>query len=150
MADVLNTSTREMRASVNEAASPYNAAPWIVITRAQFDLWSIIPQRYRKWTGSAVEEMTQPEKDAVDMALLEAQRDAIIQQLDQMEDILRAFAQLVMEQLNNHSTRINGVLDAIDSGANIGAIKTAVAQINNLPTLDFANLRAAIRAKIGS
>lgn len=150
MADVLNTTTIEMRASVNEGAAPYNAPPWIVITREQFDLWSIIPQRYRRWTGSGVEEMTTPEKAAVDLALLEAQRDAIIQQLDQMEDILRAFAQLVMEQFNNHSERINGVLNAIDSGANIGAIKTAVAQISNLPTLDFANLRAAIRNKIGS
>ena len=150
MADVLNTTTLEMRASVNEAAAPYSSPPWLVITREQFDLWSIIPQRYRKWTGSGIEEMTTPEKAAVDLALLEAQRDEIIQQLDQMEDILRAFAQLVMEQFNNHATRVNGILDAIDAGANIGSIKTAVAQINNLPTLDFANLRAAIRGKIGS
>jgi hypothetical protein len=29
MADVLNTETLDMRASVNESASPFNAPPWI-------------------------------------------------------------------------------------------------------------------------
>jgi hypothetical protein len=149
MADVLNTSTLEMRASVNEAQSPYNADPWIIITREQFNLWSTIPQIYRKWTGVAVEEMTGPEKAAVDAAALEALRDETIQQLDQFENVMRAFALLVTEQFNNHTARINGILDAIDAGANIGAIKTSVASIPNLPTLDFANLRSAIRAKLG-
>ena len=94
--------------------------------------------------------MTQPEKDAVDLAALQAARDVIIQQLDQLEDILRAFALLVTEQFNNHTQRINAILTAIDNGANIGAIKTAVLAISDLPVLDFSQLRQAIRNKLGT
>lgn len=150
MADVLNTSTLEMRASVNEAQAPYNAAPWIIITRAQFDLWSTIPQQYRKWTGVAVEEMTGPEKAAADLAALEALRDSIIQQVDNFEDLMRAFARVMADGFNAHAARTNAILDAIDAGANIGAIKASVASIQNLPTYNMAGLRAAIRAKLGT
>ena len=150
MADVLNTTTVEMRASVNEAQAPYSSAPWIVITRAQFDLWSIIPQIYRKWTGVAVEEMTAPEKAAVDAARIEAARDEIIQQLDRVEDILRAFAGLLVDELNAHTSRTNGILDAIDAAGSLTALKTAVSGINNLPTRTLTQLRAAIRAKLGA
>lgn len=150
MADVLNTTSLEMRASVNEVQQPYDAAPWMVISRAQFDLWSTIPQQYRKWTGVAVEEMTGPEKMAVDLALLESSRDGIVQQLDQQEDILRAFAGLLVDELNDHSARVNAILNAIDAAASLAALKTAVAGIQNLPTRDLAQLRNAIRAKIGA
>jgi hypothetical protein len=146
MADVLNTQTLEMRASVNEVQY---APPWIVIARAQYDLWSVIPLRYRKWVTDHVEEMTQPEKDAVDFALLEAARDSIVQQLDQQEDILRAFAGLLVDQLNAHAARTNALLDAIDGAASLAALKTAAASIQNLPTVNLAQLRQAIRNKIG-
>ena len=147
MADVLNTQTLEMRASVNEVQY---APPWIVIARAQYDLWSVIPLRYRKWVTDHVEEMTQPEKDAVDFALLESSRDEIVQQLDRQEDILRAFAALLVDQLNAHAARTNALLDAIDGAASLGALKTAVASIQNLPTVNLAQLRQAIRNKIGA
>lgn len=150
MADVLNIETCEMRASVNEAQSPYDADPWMVISRAQFDLWSTIPQQYRKWTGVAVEEMTGPEKLAVDLALLEASRDSIVQQLDQQEDILRAFAGLLVDELNNHAARTNALLDAIDAANTLSALKSAAAGIQNLPTRNLAQLRQAIRNKIGT
>lgn len=146
MADVLNTQTLEMRASVNEVQY---APPWIVIARAQYDLWSVIPLRYRKWVTDHVEEMTQPEKDAVDFALMEAARDSIVQQLDQQEDILRAFAGLLVDQLNAHAARTNALLDAIDGAASLAALKTAAASIQNLPTVNLAQLRQAIRNKIG-
>jgi hypothetical protein len=146
MADVLNTSTLEMRQSVNEVQY---TDPWIVITRAQYDLWSIIPQRYRKWVVDHIEEMTQPEKDAVDLALLEATRDQIVQQLDQQEDILRAFAGLLVDELNAHASRTNALLNAIDAAASLAALKTAVAPIANLPTRTLAQMRTAIRNKIG-
>lgn len=150
MADVLNTSTLEMRASVNEAQEPYASAPWMVITRAQFDLWSTIPQIYRKWNGISVEEMTGPEKVAVDLAALEASRDSLVQQLDQQEDILRAFMQMCMDEFNMHGQRINAILTAIDGGANIGAIKASVLAIQDVPTRTVQQLRTAIRAKIGT
>jgi hypothetical protein len=147
MADVLNTTTLETRASVNEIQY---TPPWIVITRAQYDLWSAIPQRYRKWVVDHIEEMTTPEKAAVDLALLEASRDAIIQQIDNMEDILRAFAALLVDELNAHSAKTNALLTAIDNAATLAALKTAVAGISDLPPRTLAQLRTAIRAKIGA
>lgn len=147
MADVLNTSTLEMRQSVNEVQYQ---PPWIVITREQYNLWSVIPLRYRKWADDHVEEMTQPEKDAVDFALMEATRDEIVQQIDRQEDILRAFAGLLVDELNAHSARTNALLDAIDGAGSLAALKTAAGRIQNLPTRDLAQLRQAIRNKIGA
>lgn len=150
MADVVNTETLELRSSVNEGAAPYNASPWIVITRAQYDLWSIIANQYRKWVTDHIEEMSQPEKNAVDAALLGSLRDAAIQQLDQIEDVIRAFMLVVLDQVNEHSGRIVGILDAIDQGANLTAIKTAIAAIQNIPQRTVAQMRSAIRAKLGT
>lgn len=150
MADVLNTSTLEMRQSVNEAQAPYNSDPWVVITRSQYDLWSAIPQRYRKWVIDHVEEMTQPEKDAVDLALLEAFRDQVVQQVDQVEDILRALVQMLVDELNSHAARTNALLDAIDGAGSLAALKTTVSGIQNLPTRTLQQVRAAIRNKIGT
>lgn len=147
MPDVLNTSTLEMRQSVNEVQY---APPWVVITRAQYDLWSVTPMRYRKWVTDHIEEMTQPEKDAVDLALLEAARDGIIQQIDNLEDILRAFAGLLVDELNAHAARTNAILTAIDGAASLAALKTAVGTIQDLPTRNLAQLRRAIRSKIGA
>jgi hypothetical protein len=149
MADVINTTTLEMRASVNEGLPPYDAPPWLVITREQYNLWSVIPPRYRKWVIDHVEEMTQPEKDAVDAAFLEALRDQTVQQLDRVEDILRAFMLMVLEEFNRHTARTNALLTAIDNAASLAALKTAVGQINDLPTHTAADLRAAIRLKLG-
>lgn len=147
MADVLNTSTLEMRASVDEVQYE---DPWLAITRAQYDLWSVIPLRYRTWALDHIEEMTQPEKDAVDLALMEATRDGIVQQLDSVENILRAFAGLLVDELNAHGTRINGILNAIDDGASLASIKAAVAVIQDVPTRNLALLRQSIRNKIGT
>jgi hypothetical protein len=150
MADVINTESLEIRRSVNEGSAPHNAPPWLVITRAQADLWDIIPQRYRKWVTDHVEEMTQPEKDALDESILQAQRDAVVQQLDKIEDVLRAFMLAVLDEMNGHAAKINAILTAIDNGANVGAIKTNILAIADYPTRTVAQMRAAIRTKLGS
>lgn len=150
MADVLNTSTLEMRASVNEGQSPYNASPWIIITREQFNLWSTIPQIYRKWTGVAIEEMTGPEKAAADAARLQAELDSVMTALDQQNDILRALVKLLVSEFNNHANKTNAILDAIDASSSLANLKTAVAGIQNHPTRTLAQLRSAIRAELGS
>lgn len=150
MADVLNITTLEMRASVNEAQSPYSAPPWIIITREQFNLWSRLPQIYRKWTGVAVEEMTGPEKAAVDAAILQAQLNEIVTQLDQQNDILRGLCKMLVTEFNAHSTTTNALLDAIDASNSLATLKTAVASIQNRPARTLAQLRAAIRSELGN
>lgn len=148
MADVLNTETTEMRMSVNEGAAPYDSPPWIVITREQYNLWSIIPQQYRKWVNDHIEEMSQPEKDAVDAAAMQAQLDSVVQQVDKQGDILRAFMLMVLDEFNRHSTLSNGIKSAIDNGTNLTAIKTPVAALSSVPTRTAQQFRAALRAKL--
>jgi hypothetical protein len=47
----------------------------VEITHAELEAAALIPQHYRKWNGTAVEEMTQAEKDAVDAAEVQARKD---------------------------------------------------------------------------
>ena len=148
MADVLNTETLELRASVNEGAAPYDSPPWLVITRAQYELWGIIPQQYRKWVNDHIEEMSGPEKAAVDAAAAQAQLDSIVQQVDQQGDLLRAFMLMVLDEFNRHSALSNGIKSAIDNGANLSAIKTPVAALSSVPTRTAQQLRAALRDKL--
>lgn len=149
MADVINTTELETRSSVNEGLPPYNVAPWVVITRTQYDLWSAIPQRYRKWVVDHVEEMTQPEKDAIDLAEMQAARDLIVQQIDHVEDVLRAVVLMVVDELNRHADTTNALLDAIDAAGSLASLKGTVAGIQNLPTRTVAQVRSAIRNKLG-
>ena len=77
-------------------------------------------------------------------------RDAIVNQIDGLEDILRAFALAVLDEFNVHSGRINAILDAIDNGSNLASVKTGIAAINDIPDRDIADLKTAIRNHIGS
>lgn len=72
----------------------------VELTRAEHDAAAAIPQIYRKWTGSAVEEMTQAEKDVVDAQILSDARDSTASNLDQVESLERAFALVVLDEIN--------------------------------------------------
>ena len=152
MADVINTDTLEIRQSVNYDAGtpPFGVAPWLLISRSQSEIWSVIPRRYRKWVTDHVEEMTQPEKDAVDAAMLEAARDEIIQQIDNVEDVMRAAVLTLLDGYNVTASRLGALLDAIDAAGNLTALKTAAAAIVNPPTFTPAELRSMIRNKLGN
>ncbi len=145
MSDFVNPVTTDLRLSVNDMP-----APWVECTRAQYESWSAIQHRYRKWVTDHIEEMTAPEKSAVNAAALEAAREASMQQLDNFEDNLRCFAQVMADGFNAHAARTNTILSSIDGAATFAALKTAVAGINNLPTYNMSELRAAIRAKKGT
>jgi len=147
MASLVNTTTLAIVRSVN---TPEYTAPWTVISEANADSWSEITQRYRKWVTDHVEEMTQGEKDAVDAAALTARRDAAAAQLQQTEDILRAFMLLVMDEFNAHAEKINSILTAIDNGGTLAQVKTEIAAITDYPTRTEQQLRTAIRNKLGS
>lgn len=66
------------------------------------DLSGVVGVENKYWviTGDTVSEMSQGEKDAVDAAALEAQRDSTAAQLDVVEDVLRAFALVVLDEIN--------------------------------------------------
>ena len=148
MADVVNVETLELRQSVN--TPNYPNPPWLPITRDLFLAWSVIPQIYRKWVVDHIEEMSAGEKAAVDAAILEALRDSVIQQVDELENIQRAFMLAVLDELNNHTAKINAMLTAVDTASNTAEIKANYGAIPDLPTRTTAQLRSAIRAKLGT
>lgn len=59
-----------------------------------------IEPKYWKITGDLVEAMNQTEMDAADLAILEAQRDALAELLESVESYERAFAMIVMDEIN--------------------------------------------------
>lgn len=145
MADFVNTATLAVELSVND-----KPAGWVALTRAEAEAALAIPGAYRKWTGSAVAEMTAPEKAAADAAALAARRTATAAELDRVEGVLRATVLLLLDELNSHAAKINAILTAIDGAATLAALKTAVLAITDYPTRTVAQLRAAIVAKLGT
>lgn len=77
MADFVNTTTLAVELSCND-----KPAGWVTLTRAEAEAALAIPQQYRKWTGTAVAEMTAPEKAAVDAAAAVARAAAIVTNFD--------------------------------------------------------------------
>lgn len=146
MANVLNRTTKQYITSANTVEYPVQ--DWII----EPDLSAVIGFASKYWTisGDVVSLMSQAERDAVDAAELAAARDAIANRLDGVEDIARAAILIIMDEFNLHSARLNAVLDAIDAGASLAAIKTSVAAINNIPTRTVEQLKTALRNKLGT
>ena len=51
-------------------------------------------------TGDVISLMSQAERDAVDVAALETQRDSVASELDEVEGVLRAFMKIVVSEMN--------------------------------------------------
>jgi len=150
MANVLNRTTLEYRRSVNDPDFP--DPPWLIIApgSGNADLIATVPRQYLKLSGDVLSEMTQAEKDAVDAALLDAEREATASRLDELEDITRAFALVVLDELNNRANTWNAILDAADGANNLGDFKTAMAAIPDYPQRTIAQMRLGVRNKLGS
>lgn len=146
MASVLNRATKAYLASVNTPDFP--VIDWIINP----DISAVAGQPSRYWNivGDVVSLMSQSERNAVDTALLATGRDAVVSALTNAEDLQRAFMLLVMDELNSRTTKMNALLTAIDNAGTLAALKTTVAGIADLPARTEADLRAAIRNKLGS
>lgn len=146
MANVLNRTTRQYLASVN--TPDYPVAEWIV----EPDLSAVagFPAKYWAIVGDMVSLMSQAERDAVDAAELAAARDAVAGAFDGVEDFARAFALILLDELNLHAARVTAILDAVDGASNLAGLKTAVAAIPDVPQRTIAQLKTALRAKLGT
>lgn len=122
MANVLNRTTKQYLESVN--TPDFNPVDWIInpdlsqVTGFSSKYWSI--------SGDTVSLLSQAERDALDLSELEVSRDQIVDQLDDLEDILRAFAQVVVDEIN------------------------ILRQQHTLPDRTLQQLKTAIRNKMGS
>jgi len=146
MATVYNKTTHAIIESAN--TPDYDPSEWLINP----DLSGVagVPQRYRKLVGDVPTEMTQAEKDAVDAAALVASRAAAVAQLEQAEDVLRAFMLLVLDELNAHAAKTNAILTGVENATTLANVKTAVAAIADYPTRTEQQLRTAIHAKLGT
>jgi hypothetical protein len=144
MADVLNRTTKAFISSAN--TPDYPVETWI----HNPDMSAVVgqPPRYWEISGDTVGLMDAGERAAVDAAELAAQLDAIADQFDNVKDYARAIALVLLDSYLLTRGRVNGILDAIDAGASLAAIKTSVAAINNLPDVTPAQLKDALREKL--
>lgn len=77
-------------------------------------------------------------------------RDALTaQRFDNTEDILRASVLVIMDELNIHSTKLAAVLQAAADASSLTTFKTAMAAIQPIAQRSAAQIRTAIRSKIG-
>lgn len=82
--------------------------------------------------------------------MLAAMRDAVVAKMDETEDYMRAFALAVLDEFNAHSVKINAILTAIDNGGTVAQIKNNIAAIVDQPQRTIAQLKTAVRSKLGS
>lgn len=148
MASAFNPVTNDYRNSVNTPDFP---APWIINQVEADALFAAgLPSKYRKVVANIATEMTQAEKDAVDAALLSTQRDQTAAELDIIESFARALTQIVMDEFNNHSTKMKEMLDAVDAATSLADLKTRFGLITDPPQRTLAQLKTALRNKLGT
>lgn len=146
MATVLNRTTKQLIPSAN--TPDYPAAQWII----EPNLSAVVGQPAKYWTitGDVVTLMNAGERAAVDAAELNVSRDATAATMDAMENWMRAFALACLDEFNLHATRQRALLTAIDNNATLATIKTAVLAINDIPDRTIAQLKTAVRNKLGN
>lgn len=144
MASVLNRTTKQFISSAN--TPDYPVEDWII----EPDLSAVIGFDSKYWiiTGDIVTLMDQAARDAVDAAELAASRDAIADQMDSIETYEKAFAEVLIDELNNTYATINGILDAIDNANNLASVKDAVVLLADRPTRTLSQLKTALRNKL--
>lgn len=96
MANVLNRETRQLILSAN--TPDYPPSEWII--NPELSAVAGWPARYWKIDGNAVTLMTVEERNALDVADLNAARDGAVAALDGAEDLMRAFALVMLDEIN--------------------------------------------------
>ena len=147
MASVLNRTTKEYRTSVNTPEFP--VAVWII----EPDLSAVAGFANKYWTitGDIVTLMTASQRAAVDAAELSAARDTTASNLDGLENIHRAAMLVILDEVNLHAQRFSTDFKAAVAGAaTLAALKTSVSAIPDVPQRSIAQLKTALRAKLGS
>lgn len=125
MPNYLHRTTKRLLNSIPPTELPEAEANYILAP----DLLSVAGQPVKYWviTGDVVSLADQATRDAIDAAELTASRDDVINnEIDNLEGVVRAFAQVMMDEIN--------ILRAEHS----------------LPDRTLAQLKTAIRNKVGS
>jgi hypothetical protein len=144
MATVLHRTTKELKFSADENFHP--VSDWI--HEPNLSAVSGFASKYWNISGDVVTLMSEAERAAVDASDMGALRDSISEKIESQQSYERAFAEILLDELNMHAARVNAILNAIDNGSSLASIKTAVAAIADVPTRTLAQLRTALRNKL--
>jgi len=136
-----------------------SGAPNTLVNADLSQVLNIVAQQYWKAdvANHAVIPMTTQEQAAWDAKLaadlLASQRTAAQADIVSTSDLgklERAVADIIINQLNLHTTWENALAAAVAGAATLAALKTAVAAITPVPTVTLAQAKAAIVNDIGS
>lgn len=148
MASWLHRTTKQFLQSVSPNSLPEPTTNYI--QEPDLSVVTGFPSKYWILTGNVISLMSQVQRDVVDAAERQASRDIAAQELDGLENLLRAFMLTVLDEFNRHSLKTNAILDAIDNANNLSQLKSTVAAINDFPQRTIAQLRSIIRNKLGT
>jgi hypothetical protein len=70
--------------------------------------------------------------------------------MDRIEDVTRAAVLVIMDELNLHSTRLAEIITAGSNAASLAGFRTAMQAIQPIPQRTAAQLKTAIRGKLGA
>ena len=112
--------------SVNDPLHPYVDYLPVAVGSPEEALITSVPAKYLTLAGDVLAEVDQPTKDSIDAVLLDLSRDTVVDELDQTETLLRAFANVMRSEIN--------ILRAEHS----------------LPARTLAQLKSAMRQELGS
>ena len=109
---------------VDGDGKPVDNAEWIFDP----DLTAVVGFENKYWNiaGSVVSLMSQAERDAVDAAELSDRRGVMVEQMDEVEEYARAFALVVLDEINLLRTQ------------------------HSIAPRTIAQLKTAVRNKLGS
>jgi len=152
---ILNTSPSDMKLRfpsetfIDGSGAPASNANWIYDPDlSSVDGWA---SRYWEITGDVVSLMDETARDAVDAQILSDARDMLIeQQIDNVENVVRALMLAVLDEFNLHADKINAILDAIDTATTLAEVKSLISAIPDYPQRTTAQLRNEIKDKLGS
>jgi len=114
------------------------------------DLSAVLGQPTKYWviTGDVISLLGQSARDAIDDAEVIAQLDGIADEIDQAQTYSKAAMEVIIDEFNKHSLRLNAVLDAIDGANNLAGVKSAIAAISDLNPRALSQLKTALRGKL--
>ncbi len=107
------------------------------------------PVRYWYLSGDSVLLLDVAARAAVDAQILSDMREAVTAQLDNVEDVLRAFMLATLDEMNGHAAKMNAILSAIDACTSISTLKTNIGAVTDYPSRSTAQMRTAVRNKLG-
>ena len=108
------------------------------------------PARYWSLLGDIFSLVDQAARDAIDAAILVAQRDELANDFDRPETYSRAFALVVLDEFNARADKVNEILAAINAANNLSQVKANIAAITLYPQRNTAQLKTAVRTKADS